>query len=154
MKKAIFLIVGAIIIYAFIQYRKLMQYTIKFKNLNFTNLTLGSVSGTMQLDFYNPSALAATLSNYNFDLFVNNQFITTINGNGPFNILPKSTTTLDLDFSVNNVIALGTFLAKAFTANTEPTIQFKGAAVLKLRSGNTKTIPVNLKKPLSYFTEQ
>ena len=151
MKKLIYISLAAITIFLFVQYRKLMDYTIKVKSINFHNLTFGSISGSMILEFYNPSALYATVENYNFDIYVNGKFIVATAGAEPYEVKAKSSSPINVNFTATNTAATLAIITQAFAGSTEPQITIKGAANIKA-GAKTKNVKINLTKPLSYFT--
>lgn len=105
------LLVGGIVLAKRIQ--KLLKYSIKFKGLKFKETNAKKIIFDANFDFKNNSDLTIDIKNQEYDVYINNVFITSIKSDVEQTILPETVSalsvTVDLDTNVvlNRLKTLG-----------------------------------------------
>jgi len=105
------LLVGGIVLAKRIQ--KLLKYSIKFKSLKFKETNEKKIIFDANFDFKNNSDLTIDIKNQEYDVYINNVFITSIKSDVEQTILPETVSalsvTVDLDTNVvlNRLKTLG-----------------------------------------------
>jgi LEA14-like dessication related protein len=109
-------LIGGILVGGFIlanRVKKLLKYSIKFNGLKFKELTAKKIIFDANFDFKNTSDLTIDIKNQEYDVYINNVFITTIKSDVEQTILPETVSplsvTIDLDTAlvVNRLKTLG-----------------------------------------------
>ncbi len=95
---AVVTFVGA---FAYLQYKKMMDYVIKFKGIKIKKISLNLISFDLFLDYTNNSDITFTLKKQVYDVYVNNIFVTTLENTSPNTILKNTTSVLGLNVAFN-----------------------------------------------------
>jgi LEA14-like dessication related protein len=97
-------LIGSLILGGFIlanQLKKIKKYSIKFNGLKFKELTAKKIIFDANFDFKNNSDLTINIKNQEYDIYINNIFITRIKSDVEQTILPETVSpllvTIDLD---------------------------------------------------------
>jgi len=91
-------ITGAIF---YAQYRRIMDYVIKFKGVKIKTLSGKNVNFDLFLSFTNKSDIKFEISEQEYKVYLNDKFVTKIVNYGKTIILPKSTSVLGLNIAFN-----------------------------------------------------
>lgn len=83
------------------QIMKLLNYTIKMKNIVFNEVTATKLSFDAYMSFKNNSDLKIVLSSQEYEIYINKKFITTVKSNIEQTIYPNSTSDLQVKVDVN-----------------------------------------------------
>lgn len=119
----------------YLQYKRLMNYTIGLNRLKINKLSLQGLNLDIFLNFNNKSTLKFTIEKQKYDVFVNNVYLTTLENNLPNNIAPNSTSVIGVNIDVDRkLIALRLRDAILTFANTDKTI-VKIVTKLKVKYG-------------------
>lgn len=84
---------------AYLQYKKLMNYTIKFRNIVVKSANLSSLNFDLFLNFENKSNIAFEILSQTYDVYINDVLISKLKGKEVVKIEPKSTSVIP--FKVN-----------------------------------------------------
>jgi LEA14-like dessication related protein len=87
--------------YLLIQFKKLMDYTIKFSRFQKVKISPNELIFDIFVKLDNPSNLALTLTNQNYDVYINNSFVTNVNTSVQTTLKPKTNTEFPLRINVN-----------------------------------------------------
>lgn len=90
-------IAGAV---AYLQYKKLMDFTLKFKRLVVRNIGANFLDFQMVFDFFNNSNVNFVITNQEYDIYLNNTYITKLKSNKEINVTSKSNTEIPLDVQI------------------------------------------------------
>ena len=97
-------LIGSLILGGFIlanQLKKIKKYSIKFNGLKFKELTAKKIIFDANFDFKSNSDLTINIKNQEYDIYINNIFITRIKSDVEQTILPETVSpllvTIDLD---------------------------------------------------------
>jgi LEA14-like dessication related protein len=90
-------ITGAI---AYIQYKKLMNYTIKLRNIVVRSANLSSLNFDLFLNFENKSSVAFEILSQTYDVYINNDLISKLKGKEVVKIAPKSVNVIPLKVNI------------------------------------------------------
>jgi len=94
----LFTITGAIL---YAQYRRLMNYTIKFKNVKFNQLTATLLNFDLFINFTNNSDLKFDISEQDYKVYLNDKLVTKLVNMGTTTIMPKSTSVIPVNVKFN-----------------------------------------------------
>lgn len=86
---------------AYLQYKKLMNYSIKFRGVNVRAFTLKLVDFDVRLVFQNNSNIAFTIESQVYDIYLNNIFITKLQSHVSTPISANGLSPLDLNVKFN-----------------------------------------------------
>jgi LEA14-like dessication related protein len=88
------------------QFSRLMKYTLKIKGIDRFSASMSKVSFDAYLSFENISDLQIALAYQNYQVYINDKLITTIDSKKPQVILPKTSTTLkfSIDLSPSDLL--------------------------------------------------
>jgi len=87
--------------YLLIQFKKLMDYTIKFSRFQKVKISPNELIFDIFVKLDNPSNLALTLTNQNYDVYINNNFVTNVNTSVQTTLKAKTSTEFPLRINVN-----------------------------------------------------
>ena len=92
--------------FLYFQFLKLMEYTIKIKGIDRLSASMNKLSFDAFISFNNNSDLQIGLAYQNYDVYINDKLITTINSKTPQVILPKTSSLLkvSVDLSPSELI--------------------------------------------------
>ena len=93
-------ILGAI---AYLQYKKIMDYTIKFKRLKINSINLNSVDFNLYLLLENKSSVEYTINSQEYSIYVNDKFLTKLQNQVSNVIKPKSFSEIGLNVKLDLV---------------------------------------------------
>lgn len=107
----------------YLQYQKLMNYTIGLRRVRINKLSLNGLNIDLFLNFENKSNLKFTIVSQKYDIFINNVYLTTLQNNKPNEILPNSTSVIGMNMEIDRRI-IGARLKDAIStfANTDKTM--------------------------------
>ena len=107
----------------YLQYKRLMNYTIGLKSVRINKLSLNGLNIDLFLNFENKSNLKFTIVSQKYDIFINNVYLTTLQNNKPNEILPNSTSVIGMNMDIDRKI-IGARLKDALVtfANTDKTM--------------------------------
>ncbi len=83
----------------YLQYKRLMNYTIKFKGLRLKTLSAKQFVFDIFLNFTNDSDLKFDIVSQDYKVYLNDNFVTSLVNNSPITILPKSPTVIGVNVS-------------------------------------------------------
>lgn len=95
---ALVTITGAFI---YMQYKKLMEYTLGFKSMKVKKVSLNEVVLDVFLMFNNPSKLKFDITEQEYKVFINNQFVSDAVNYSTNAIEPKSSSVLGVNIKFN-----------------------------------------------------
>lgn len=102
-QKVILLSLSAISVFlgaAYLQYRKLMDYSIKLKKFYLKSFSNKSVVVDIIIEFENKSKLAFDITSQSYEVYLNNIFLASVDGTKSIKIAPKSKTLIPLEVNV------------------------------------------------------
>ena len=85
---------------AYLQYKKLMNYTIKLRNIVVRSANLSSLNFDLFLNFENKSSISFEILSQTYDVYVNDTLISKIKGKEIVKIAPKSVSVIPLKVNV------------------------------------------------------
>lgn len=85
----------------YLQYKKLMNYTIKLKALKIKNLSAKLINFDLFINFTNNSDLQFVISDQDYKVFLNDKFVSKISNPNDTIIAPKSTSVLPINIGFN-----------------------------------------------------
>lgn len=91
----------------YLQYRKLMDYTIKLKGVKFKSLSQSLISFDLFLNFTNNSDLKFDIVGQEYKIYINDTFVTKLSNMIASKILPKSPNVIGINVSFNPTDVLG-----------------------------------------------
>lgn len=86
---------------AYLQYKKLMNYTLKFKGLKIRKLSFTDFDFDIILDFVNKSKINFIIERQEYDVYVNKTFVSKLKNDRPTQINALSSSPLVLSVKVN-----------------------------------------------------
>ncbi len=86
--------------FAYLQYKKLMNYTIKLKNIVVRSANLSSLNFDLFLNFENKSNISFEILSQTYDVYVNDVLISKLKGKQVVKIQPKSTSVIPLKVNI------------------------------------------------------
>jgi LEA14-like dessication related protein len=86
----------------YLQYQKLMNYTIGLKKVKINKLTPTGFDIDLFLNFENKSNLKFTIEKQKYEVYINDVFLTTMRNDKPNVILPKSVSVLGMNLKESN----------------------------------------------------
>lgn len=102
-----YLVAGAIGIvsltaaFAYLQYKKIMNYAITLKSIKVKKVALNIIDFDIFLNFLNKSDLLFTIENQTYNIYINNVFVTKIENLNPVTIQKTSSSIIPLNISIN-----------------------------------------------------
>ncbi len=136
-------IFGAI---AYWQYKKLTDYSVKFKRAKLNKLDRNELNFDVLFSFFNKSSIAFKIIRQDYEVFINNVLIAKIKSDKPVEIAKKSSTHLSLNFAVNPSYLKQQFGENVFLlAKNYAKLQVKIKMELKL-----KAFGISFKFPYEY----
>ena len=100
------LAVGGMLLY--LQYKKLMNYTLKFRSIKVRKIQFPNLDFDVFLDFTNNSNLKIEIQSQEYKIYLNNVFISNVSNSATNTINPVSTSTIGVNIKID--------LAKAYKA--------------------------------------
>lgn len=86
---------------AYLQYKKLMNYVLKFKGIKLNKLSFTNLDFNIYLDFTNKSDVTFNILSQVYNVYVNDTFVTKIENNSPTSIPANATNVLGLNIVFN-----------------------------------------------------
>jgi len=114
MKNKKILVIGAILgslaigaIFIALKIKKLLKYSIKFKGIKFTETNSKKIVFNANFDFKNNSDITLNVSNQEYDIYLNNIFMTTVFSEEEQIILPNAISPLSvtIDLTTKDVLS-------------------------------------------------
>lgn len=90
---------------AYLQYKKLMNYSIKFRGVNLKTFTPALVDFDVRLLFQNNSNISFVIEKQFYDIYLNNIFITKLESNVSTPIAANGVSPMDLNIKINPISA-------------------------------------------------
>jgi LEA14-like dessication related protein len=87
--------------FLYFQFLKLMQYTINIKGIDRLSANMNKLSFDAIISFSNNSDLQIALAYQNYDVYINDKLVTTVNSKTPQIILPKTSSLLKVSVSLS-----------------------------------------------------
>jgi LEA14-like dessication related protein len=134
----------------YLQYRKLMNYTVKLGGAKFKQVTAKVFNFDLFIKFTNNSDVNFVISGQEYKVYLNDKFVTKISNSNEVNILPKATNVIpiNVDFNPTEVLNLiGSNFANILLSPETIKIKVDGKLNAKLY-GFTKGIPFVFEKNL------
>ena len=127
----------------YLQYRKLMNYTVKLGGAKFKQITGKVFSFDLFIKFTNASDINFVISGQEYKVYLNDKFVTTISNTDAVTVLPKTTNTIPINVSFNPTEVLKLIGSNFSNILLKPeTIKIKVDGKLKAKLyGFTKSIP-------------
>ena len=118
MKAKVFIYAGAAVLlavggYAYYEYRRLFNYTLKFQKIRIKEISPGNVSFDLYLWFTNLSDLKFVIEQQRYDLYVNGNYIADFKNYKSVSISPKGQSSLPLAVNFNPLKALKALIQEA-----------------------------------------
>jgi LEA14-like dessication related protein len=85
---------------AYLQYKKLMNYVIKVRNVVIRSASINSLNFDLYLNFENKSSVAFEILSQTYDVYINNDLISKLKGKEVVKIAPKSTSVIPLKVNI------------------------------------------------------
>ncbi len=127
----------------YLQYRKLMNYTVKLGGVKFKQITAKVFNFDLFIKFTNNSDINFVISEQEYSVYLNDKFVTKIKNKDDVTVLPKATNSIPVNINFNPTEVLN-LLGKNFTNILlhPETIAIKVDGKLKVKLyGFTKGIP-------------
>lgn len=143
-------IVGA---FAYLQYKKLMNYKISFKSLKIIKLSLNKVSLNVFLNFENLSDIAFDIESQEYNVLMNGKSVSKITNNAKNHIAAKSTSVIGVNVEFNPE-KVASVLGKDYALILLNAKDYKIDIEMKLKVkvyGITVNIPYTYKSTLQEF---
>jgi len=86
---------------AYLQYKKLMNYTIKLKGFKLNALTAKVINFDLFINFTNNSDLKFVISDQEYKVYLNNQFVTKLVNGNDVTVGAKSTSVIPINIQFN-----------------------------------------------------
>jgi LEA14-like dessication related protein len=86
---------------AYAQYKRLMDYTIKFKNIKLKSITPEKINFDLFIDFKNNSSLKFDILEQEYSIYANNKFISKIINKSANTINANSTSVIGINVNIN-----------------------------------------------------
>lgn len=86
---------------AYTQYKKLMNYTIKFKGLRLKKVSTEQINFDLLLDFVNNSTFKFDILEQVYNVYVNDKFVSKMVGTSAYTIYPKASSPLGINVNIN-----------------------------------------------------
>jgi LEA14-like dessication related protein len=87
----------------YLQYRKIMDYTLKFKRIKFNKISANLIDANIFLLLENKSSLKYTIKSQEYSIYVNDKFVSKLENNVENVIQPKSFSEIGLNVKINPV---------------------------------------------------
>ena len=84
-----------------LEFKKLMDYTIKFSRFQKVKISPNELIFNIFVKLQNPSNIPLTLTSQNYDVYINNNFVTNVNTNVQTTLEAKKSTEFPLQINVN-----------------------------------------------------
>jgi len=91
---------------AYLQYKKLMNYTIKLRNIVVRNTNLSSLNFDLFLNFENKSSISFEILSQTYDVYINDVLISKLKGKEVVKVQPKSTSVIPLKVNIKPIDVL------------------------------------------------
>ena len=127
----------------YLQYRKLMNYTIKLGGAKFKQVTAKVFNFDLFIKFTNNSNINFVISEQEYKVYLNDKFVTKISNQNDVTILPQATNTIpvNIDFNPTEVFTLiGGNITNILLKPETIKVKVDGKLKAKLY-GFTKSIP-------------
>jgi len=93
---------------AYLQYKRMMDYAIKVKNVSLKKASLSLISMDLTLDYINKGNIDVNVDKKIVNVYINDKFVTKIESVEPFTIKADSTSPfkLNVEFNPNDVLSM------------------------------------------------
>jgi LEA14-like dessication related protein len=86
---------------AYLQYKKLMNYTIKVRNVVLKSASINSVNLDLFLNFTNKSSIKFDIISQKYDVYINNILVSKLTGNQNVAVMPKGVSVIPVSVNFN-----------------------------------------------------
>jgi LEA14-like dessication related protein len=93
--------VAGLSVWGYRQYKLFMDFSLAFKKVRVNKLSKGNLNLDLFFDFTNKSSIKIYLLSQNYDIFINNKYITSLSNKMTNVINPKSVSTIGVNVNVN-----------------------------------------------------
>jgi len=105
---------------AYLQYKKIMDYVIKFKRIKINSLDLNFIDFNLYLLLENKSNVEYTIKSQEYSIYINNKFLTKLQNQTSNVIKPKSFSEIGLNVKLNigdirNALGKGSILSSVLS---------------------------------------
>jgi LEA14-like dessication related protein len=134
----------------YLQYRKLMNYTVKLGGVKFKQVTSKVFNFDLFIKFTNNSDINFVVSDQEYKVYLNDKFVTKISNAEPVTILPNATNVIPVNVVFDPTVVLNMLGKNLSSILLSPeTINIKVDGKLKAKLyGFTKSIPFVFEKNL------
>lgn len=136
-------IISVALALGYLQYRKLMNYTIKLGGAKFKNISAKVFNFDLFIKFTNNSGINFVISEQEYKVYLNDKFVTTISNTEDVIVLPNTTNIIPVNVTFNPAEVLGLINSNLTNILLKPeTIKIMVDCKLKVKLyGFTKSIP-------------
>ena len=119
----------------YLQYQKLMNYTIGLKRVKINKLSLAGFDIDLFLNFENKSDLKFTIEKQKYAVYVNGVYLTTMVNDLPNEILPKSVNVLGMNMKENGKDVVGKLKSLITALASSDKVMVKIVTTMKVKYG-------------------
>lgn len=117
----------------YLQYKKLMNYVIKFKGIKIKTLSAKVFNFDLFINFTNNSDIKFDIIEQDYKVYLNDKFVTRLSNAGTTQILPKSTSVIGINVNFNPTEVLNLLGKNIVTILSKPeTVMVKIDVKLKV----------------------
>lgn len=87
--------------FAYLQYKKLMDYCLSFKSIKINTISLTKMNFNLWLNFLNKSNVPFTIVSQTYDVYLDDKIVSNVINKAENKVLPKQTNTIALNVNVN-----------------------------------------------------
>ena len=119
----------------YLQYQKLMNYTIGLKRVKINKLSLSGFDIDLFLNFENKSDLKFTIEKQKYAVYVNGVYLTTMVNDLPNEILPKSVNVLGMNMKESGKDVVGKLKSLITALASSDKVMVKIVTTMKVKYG-------------------
>jgi LEA14-like dessication related protein len=119
----------------YLQYQKLMNYTIGLKRVKINKLSLAGFDIDLFLNFENKSDLKFTIEKQKYAVYVNGVYLTTMVNDLPNEILPKSVNVLGMNMKESGKDVVGKLKSLITALASSDKVMVKIVTTMKVKYG-------------------
>ncbi len=119
----------------YLQYQRLMNYTIGLKKVKINKLSLAGFDIDLFLNFENKSGLKFTIEKQKYDIYINNIYLTTLQNDIPNVILPNSTSVLGMNMKESSKDVVGKLKSLITALASSDKVMVKFVTKMKVKLG-------------------
>jgi LEA14-like dessication related protein len=119
----------------YLQYQKLMNYTISLKRVKINKISLAGFDIDLFLNFENKSNLKFTIEKQKYDIYINNIYLTTLQNDKPNVVLPNSVSVLGMNLKEDSKDVVGKLKSLITALATKDKVMVKFVTKMKVKFG-------------------